>query len=93
MNTFTHKGYGRIYVDKSENIDKVKAIIKQMSEYEYGYMPDKLINTFSEYPQVTYIHKFSDLDIDALTALCWQSGLFIWAFDSGHTEYPVSALS
>ena len=88
MNTLTHKGYGRIYVDTVENIDKVKSIIKEMDEFEYDYLPKELIAVASEYPNVTYVHKFSDLDMDRLTAKCWESGIKIWVFDAHRNEFP-----
>jgi len=88
MNTLTHKGYGRIYVDTAENIEKVKVVIKEMSEFEYEYLPKELITVFTDFPNVVYTHKFSDLDMDALTNRCWHEGIKIWVFDAGHTEYP-----
>lgn len=84
----THKGYGRIYVDNTENIQRVKDIIKEMDAFEYDYLPKELITVFTDYPQVTYVHKFSDMDMEKLTARCWAEGVHIWVFDSGHTEYP-----
>lgn len=88
MRTFTHKGYGRIYVEDAESIEKVKSVIRQIDEYEYTYMPGELITLYSEYPNVRYVHKFSDLDLDELTATCWNLGIKIWIFDSGHNEFP-----
>ena len=92
MNTFTHKGYGRIYCENEAAIPLVKDVIKELDEYEYSYMPERLIATFSDYPQVVYTHKFSDMDTDKLTAICWSRGIKIWAFDSGHNEYPKNEL-
>ena len=86
--TLTHKGYGRIYVDTVENIEKVKAIIKEMDEFEHSYLPEKLITVFTEYPNVTYTHKFSDMNMSKLTDKCWKEGIHIWVFDAGHNEYP-----
>jgi len=88
MNRLTHKGYGRIYVDSQEDIQRVRDIISEIDEFEFGYLPPKLITVFSDYPQVTYTHKFSDLSMDKLTALCWKRGIKIWVFDAGHDEYP-----
>ena len=91
MNTLTRKSYGAIYVNDYNDIEKVKEIIKEIDEYEYEYLPSKLIKHFSEYPDVEYTHKFCDLDIDALTAICWSRGIMIWVFDA-RTEYPENAL-
>ena len=84
----THKGYGRIYVETAEQIDKVKAIIKELDEFEHSYLPEKLIAVYTEYPNVTYTHKFSDMDMNKLTAKCWEQGIKIWVFDAGHQEFP-----
>lgn len=88
MNTLTRKGYGRIYVDNAENIEKVKDIIKHMDEFEFDYLPKDLIAVHTEFPKVVYTHKFCDLDMDKLTAKCWQNGVKIWVFDAGNNEYP-----
>ena len=92
MNTFTHKGYGRIYVEKPDDILRVMSIIKEMDEYEFGYLPDQLITTFDQYPKVVYTHKFNDLDTDSLTATCWDRGIRIWVFDAHHTEYQTNGI-
>jgi len=84
----THKGYGRIYCEQVSDIDKVKDVIKGMDSFEYSYLPDKMIAPFSQYPDVVYVGKFSDLDMDKLTATCWSMGIKIWVFDSGHNEFP-----
>lgn len=87
-NTLTHKGYGRIYVDSEENIEKVKEIIKRLDEFEYDYLPKNMIAVYTDFPNVVYIHKFSDLDMDGLTATCWGEGVKVWVFDAGHEEFP-----
>jgi hypothetical protein len=88
-NSFTHKGYGRIYVLDAAHVTMVHSIIKQIDEYEYnGYMPKDLIAPFSEYPKVVYTHKFSDMCIDEITARCLKAGYPVWCFDSGRDDYP-----
>jgi hypothetical protein len=88
-NSFTHKGYGRIYVLNPEHVPFVHAIIKDIDEYEYtGYMPKDLIAPFSEYPKVVYLHKFSDMSIDEIAARCLKAGYPIWCFDSRRDDYP-----
>lgn len=92
MNTLTHKGYGRIYVDWNDHIQTVHNIIKEMDEYEFGYMPSDIVTHASDYPKVVYTHKFDDLDMDELTARCWRVGVRIWVFNAGHNEYPTSKM-
>lgn len=55
-------------------------------------MPKNLVAPFSEYPEVVYIGKFSDLCIDTITAECWKLGIKIWVFDNGRSEYPQLSL-
>lgn len=92
MATLTHKGYARIYCETADDIPKVEAVIKELDEYEFSYLPRGLVTTFTEYPSVIYNGKFSDLDMDALTAVCWIRGIRVWVFDSGHNEMPRSEI-
>lgn len=75
------KGYGRIYVEKEEDIQKVKDIIKEMDDFESGYLPEKLIAVFSDRIDTVYTHKFSDLDIAILMEKCWQRGIKMFCVD------------
>ena len=92
MSTLTHKGYGRIYCETETDAAKVKAIIKEIDEGEFTYLPADLIAPFSEYPKVVYTHKFSDMDMSDLTAVCWSRGIKIFAFDNNRQEYATSAI-
>lgn len=79
--TLDRKGYGRIFVEKETDIQKVKDIIKEMDEFEFDYLPDDLITVFSEdNMKAVYTHKFSDLDTQLLTRVCWGRGIkmFVW---------------
>lgn len=70
-----NKGYGRIYVEKQEDIQKVKDIIKATDEFEHEYLPKDLIAIFDGKKQMTYTHKFDDLDINDLIIKCWNEGI------------------
>jgi len=59
-----------------------------LDEFEFDYLPKDLITVFTDYPSVVYNHKFSDMDMDKLTAACWDKGIFIWVFDAQDNEYP-----
>ena len=85
--TFTRKGYGRIYVRKQNEISIVKEEIKKIDEFEFEYLPDYFITTFSNYPYLKYTHKFDDIDINKLTAKCWKKGVFIFCLDNGNDEF------
>jgi predicted RNA-binding protein with EMAP domain len=86
MSTLTRKGYGRIYVDKAEDVEKVSAIIKELDAFEYSYLPPDLIAPFSEYPKLAYTHKFDGLCMNQLTAACWKQGIHIWVCNNGQCE-------
>ena len=92
MRHFTRKGYGRIYVQERADIDRVSGIIFEMDEFEHGYLPPELITTFTNYPAVTFVHKFADLDLDALAATCWARGIPILIVDNGMREYMESSI-
>jgi hypothetical protein len=87
MATLTRKGYARIYTETPEDVEKVKAIIKEIDEFEYDYLPDGLIAPFSEYPSLCYTSKFDGLDMNTLTAVCWKHGIKIFVCDNGHNDY------
>lgn len=73
---FTRKGYGRIFVEKQEDIQKIKDIIKEIDDYEYGYLPDDLITVFTkENYESTYVHKFCDLDMWEVLKVAWERGI------------------
>ena len=103
-NTFPRKAYGRIFVEKPEDVEKVKSIIKQMDEFEYEYLPDDFIVPFSvetasiggkqEYVmRLQYTHKFDNLDLNELQFRCWAFGIKVFCCMQGGTEdcwfYPV----
>ena len=79
--TFGRKDYGRIFVQKEEDIQKVKDIIKEMDEFEYEYLPEKLIAVFSpENMEAVYTHKFDALDTNELTRKCWERGIYMFCW-------------
>ena len=73
--TMPHKSYGRIFVEKEEDIEKVKQIVKETSEFEFSYLPKDLITVFTGKKEVTYTHKFDDLDVNDLIIECWKRGI------------------
>lgn len=87
---FQHKGYGRIFTDSEENIEKIKKIIQEMDEYEFGYLPSDLIAVYdpSKYKvyadgsvgteDTVYNHKFDDLDLGELMFRCWNNGIHVF---------------
>lgn len=76
---FSRKGYGRIFVEKEEDINKVKDIIKEIDEYEFSYLPDGFIAVFNENNMhAVYTHKFCDLDIQLLCRVCWERGIHMF---------------
>ena len=83
-----YKGHARIYVNKEEDIAKVEQIIKNLDEYEYGYMPEGFVTTIDQFPKVVYTHKFCDLDMNWLQIECHATGIPIFVFDAGTNDYP-----
>jgi len=87
MKCFERKGYGRIYVDKPENVEFVIRKIKELDKFEFEYLPGGFVVPFSEYPRLVYTYKFDSLDCDKLTAECWKEGVYIFCLDNGHNEF------
>lgn len=83
---FSHKGYGRIFVEKESDVQKIEDIIKEIDEYEFGYYPTgdhygadrgkRLATVFSEenYHSI-YVHKFDDMDMGKLMKKAWEQGV------------------
>lgn len=80
--TFSRKDYGRILVQKEEDIEKVKDIIKEMDEFEYEYMPKDFIGVFEkDNIETVYTGKFDDLDLMELQIRCWEKNIPIMILD------------
>ncbi len=91
-NEFPRKGYGRIFVEKEEDISKVREIIRKMDEFEYGYLPNDLIKVFGpnirRFPDhdpkdhlwldMAYTHKFDSLNLNELQFRCWAAGIKVF---------------
>lgn len=74
--TFDYKGYGRIFVEKEEDIQKVKDKIKELDDFEYGYLPVDLIRVWrGDLDDITYCYKFDELDIDNLCSELFNEGV------------------
>ena len=84
--TFDRKGYGRIYTDKEENIQPIKDIIKEMDEFEFGYLPKDLIAVYQGEIRHVYIGKFDELDLNDLMKRCWNKGIHVFC-TFGHEPY------
>ncbi len=80
MRKFPRHGHGRIYCLHKRDIPKVEKIIKEMDEFEHTYLPEDMIAVHQTFPSVIPTGKFDDLDLNELTANCWQAGVPIWVF-------------
>jgi len=94
---FGRKHYGRIFTDKEENISKIKEIIKEMDEFEYGYLPNDFITVFKTHyfgennefydVETIYTHKFDSLDTNELSRRCWEQGIYMFCWFGRGGEY------
>lgn len=95
---FSHKGYGRIFVEKEEDISKVEDIIKEIDEDEFNiYYPtgeyiggnkERLVTTFSKdnYKSI-YVGKFDDMDIGQVLKKAWEQGIHCFAIFGKANEF------
>lgn len=73
---FPHKSYGRIFVEKEEDIQKLREIIKEIDEFEYSYLPSDLITVFSDkHMHSVYTHKFDDMNMTEVMYRAWSKGI------------------
>lgn len=80
-NKFSSKRYGRIYVYHEKDIQVVKDIIKDMDDFEYEYLPMTLITTVDKFPEIVYVGKFDDLDLDELAVRCVKQNIPVFCFN------------
>ena len=77
MLNLIQKGESRCFVFNEEDIEKVKEIIKQISEFEFDYLPDNWIAVWrGDEKDLVYNGKF-DIDIPKLTEECGRVGIGI----------------
>lgn len=84
MNTFTKKGYGRIFVAGGKReCSVVEQVIKEIDEFEHSYLPDGFVAPISEFPLLRYTHKFDSLNINLLIKRCLERSIVIVPIDNG----------
>jgi hypothetical protein len=68
MNSFTFKGYGRLYTFE-EYIETLEEVIKELDDFEWSYYPKGLVSSVDEYPNVVYVGRFEP-NLDDLKSAC-----------------------
>ena len=75
------RGYGRVFVEKEEDIEKVKAIMREIDQEEFDYYyPDRregeLVTVFDPKKYETiYTHKFDEMDMAEVMRKAWEQGI------------------
>jgi hypothetical protein len=93
--TMQRKTYGRIFVQKEEDIATVHDVIREFFPDELSYMGDDVIAVWKGYQlmgktnplkclPLVYTHKFEPV-LDELVAECMSRGVWIAAF-TGYSE-------
>ena len=82
---FERKDYGRFFVEKAEDIDRVKKIMMQVDSEEFTwYYPSgnclgskgELIADFNESQWFSvYTQKFDNMDMTEVLKRCWDDGI------------------
>lgn len=74
---FDRKSYGRIFVEKEEDIPKLIDIMKDIDEDEMQYyFTEDIIAVYSpENYHAVYTHKFDDMDFTEVLNRAWQAGI------------------
>lgn len=87
---FERKGYGRIFVEKEEDIQAIEDIMKECDpeEFEWYYPTGnylggnnkRLVTTFSEDNfKSIYVGKFDDMDMTKVLKKAWDKGIHCFA--------------
>lgn len=73
MNRLPYKGNAVIVVNSTDDIQRVKDIIRAMDDHEFEYyFPENLVQTFPYYME--YVGKF-ELDVDDFNQRCDIEGI------------------
>lgn len=95
---FGRKDYGRIFVEKEEDVQKVEDIMKEIDPHEFNwYYPtgdymggnhERLVTVFSEknYKSI-YVGKFDDMDISKVLKKAWEQGIHCFAVFGKCNQY------
>jgi len=75
------KTYGRIFVAIKEHIKIVEDTIKEIDEFEVGYMPKEIVAVYGKDSELIYLHKF-EIDVNALAKACMDKCVWIWVVDN-----------
>lgn len=95
---FPRKGYGRIFVEKEEDIQAIEDIMKEIDPEEFeGYYPigdylgghnRRLVTTFSEESfKSIYVGKFDDMDMTQVLKKAWDKGIHCFVVFGQCNEY------
>ena len=88
--TFNRKGYGRIFVEKEEDVSKIEDIMKEIDEHEFKYYyptgdymggnNERLVTVFSEENfKSIYVGKFDDMCMTDVLKKAWAQGIHCFA--------------
>ena len=89
MRKFERYSEARVYVMDSSLVSIVKDVIKEMSEFEYEYLPDDLITHICEFPLTVNVGKFDDLDLDELCIRCFKRNAPIMIYEPPKNNYEI----
>ncbi len=86
--TMVKKGWGRIYVMDNASVERVREIAKNLDTFEWGYYVDGMIAHYDPTKPVRLIYtcKF-EVNLDALSLLCWREGIAIWCISQHNEEF------
>lgn len=87
---FNRKGYGRIFVEKEDDVTALENIMREIDPYEFdGYYPtgnysggsgQRLVTTFSDKNfHSIYVGKFDDMDMTQVLKAAWDKGIHCFA--------------
>ena len=75
------RGYGRVFVEKEGDIEKVKAIMREIDPEEFDYYyPNRnegeLVTVFDQNKyEAIYTHKFDEMDMAEVMKRAWEQGI------------------
>lgn len=92
MSGWHRKGYGRVFVQREEDVERVEGIIRDLDVDEWEcYAPRDLVGVFDPAkPRIVYLGKF-ETSTREIEARCWAAGIPVWCYShSGSLPFAES---
>lgn len=84
---FDYKQKGRIFVEKSEDVEVVRNLLHELvGDDEFRYCPKNLVVVFDKFMGTTYVGKFAPEDLRTLLDKTLEMGVRCFVLAENHSD-------